>query len=144
MGHRWIAGLANYNIHIHYKSGKNNVEADALSGIDWEKCNETIQAQASIISLQTAECTAKNLWDKFIFHYGLSEKILTGQGCNFKSDLLRELCELAQVKIRTSGYHPQTKGQCEHFNTTVINMLGKLPEKPKCTQREQVLTLVHA
>ena len=22
MGHRWIAGLANYNFHIHYKSGK--------------------------------------------------------------------------------------------------------------------------
>ena len=31
MGHRWIAGLANYNFHIHYKSGKSNVEADALS-----------------------------------------------------------------------------------------------------------------
>ena len=22
MGHRWIAGLANYNVHIHYKSRK--------------------------------------------------------------------------------------------------------------------------
>ena len=31
MGHRWIAGLANYNFHIHYKSGKSNVEADGLS-----------------------------------------------------------------------------------------------------------------
>ena len=44
MRHRWIAGLANYNFHIHYKSGKSNVEADALSRIDWEKCDETIQA----------------------------------------------------------------------------------------------------
>ena len=43
MGHRCIAGLASYNFHIHYKSGKSNVEADALSMIDWEKCNETIQ-----------------------------------------------------------------------------------------------------
>ena len=34
MGHSWIAGLANYNFHIHYKSGKSNVEADALSQID--------------------------------------------------------------------------------------------------------------
>ena len=42
MGHRWIAGLTNYKFHIHYKSGKSNVEADALSRIDWEKCNETI------------------------------------------------------------------------------------------------------
>ena len=34
MGHRWIPGLANYNLHIHYKSGKGNVETDVLSGID--------------------------------------------------------------------------------------------------------------
>ena len=44
MGHSWIAGLSNYNFHIHYKSGKSNVEADALSRIDWEKCDETIHA----------------------------------------------------------------------------------------------------
>ena len=46
MGHRWITGLANYNFHFHYKSGKNNVEADASSRIDWEKCDETIQADS--------------------------------------------------------------------------------------------------
>ena len=43
-----------------------------------------------------------------------------------------------------SGYHPQTNGQCKHFNVTLINMLGTLPEKPKSTWREQVPTLVHA
>ena len=46
VGHRWIAGLANYNFHIHYKSGKGSVEADALSMTDWEKCGETIQADS--------------------------------------------------------------------------------------------------
>ena len=92
-----------------------------------------------------ASCTAQNLWDKFIVHYGLPEKILTDQGCNFESDLLWELCELAQVKkIRTLGYHPQTNGQCKHFNATLINMLVTLPEKPKSIWQEQVLTLVHA
>ena len=34
MGHRWIASLANYNFHIHCKSRKSNVEADALSRIE--------------------------------------------------------------------------------------------------------------
>ena len=81
--------------------------------------------QAIVTSSQTAKCTAQNLWDKFIVHYGLPEKILTDQGHNFESDLQWELCELAQVKnIRTLGYHPQTNGQCEHFNATLINMLG--------------------
>ena len=43
-----------------------------------------------------------------------------------------------------SGYHPQTNGKCEHFNATLNNMLGILPENTKSTWREQVPTLVHA
>ena len=105
----------------------------------------TQYAQAMVTSSQTAKCIPQNLWDKFIVHYGLPEKILTEQGHNFESDLLKELCKLAQVKkIRTSGYHPQMNGQCECFNTILINMLGTLLEKLKCTWREQVPTLVHA
>ena len=45
------------------------------------------------------------------------------QGCNFESQLVAGLCELMGVqKIRTSLYHPQTNGQCERFNSTLINM----------------------
>ena len=58
MGHRWITSLANYNFHIHNESGKSNVEADALSRIDWEKCNETIQAN-SIQAIVTAAITGQ-------------------------------------------------------------------------------------
>ena len=35
-GQRWVASLANYNFKIFYRSGKLNVEADALSRIPWE------------------------------------------------------------------------------------------------------------
>ena len=35
-GQQWVASLANYNFKIFYKSGKLNVEADALSHIPWE------------------------------------------------------------------------------------------------------------
>ena len=57
MGHRWIAGLANYNFHIHYKIGKSNVGGDALSRIDWEKCDKTIQTN-SIQAIVAAAITA--------------------------------------------------------------------------------------
>ena len=30
-GQRWIASLANYNFRIHYRSGRSNIDADALS-----------------------------------------------------------------------------------------------------------------
>ena len=57
-GHRWIAGLTNYNFHIQYKSGKSNVEADALSRIEWEKVDETIHAD-SIQAIVTAAITGQ-------------------------------------------------------------------------------------
>ena len=58
----------------------------------------TRYAQAIVTSLQTAKCTAQNLWDKFKVHYGIPEIILTDQGHNFESNLLKALYEIAQVK----------------------------------------------
>ena len=58
MGHRWITGLANYNFNIHYQSGKSNMEADALSRFDWEKDDQTLQAD-SIQAIVTAAITGQ-------------------------------------------------------------------------------------
>ena len=40
-GQQWVASLVNYNFYLHYKSGKQNVEADALSCILWDHDEET-------------------------------------------------------------------------------------------------------
>ena len=58
MGHRWVASLANYNFHLHYQSGRSNVEADALSRIDWGKNNQTFPAE-SIQDIVTAALTGQ-------------------------------------------------------------------------------------
>ena len=47
-------------------------------------------------------------------------------------------------KIQTSLYHPQTNGQCERFNSTLINMLGTLPREKKAEWKNHIVTLVHA
>lgn len=47
-------------------------------------------------------------------------------------------------KIWTSPYHPQTNGQCESFNSTLINMLGTLPKEKKAEWKNHIGTLVHA
>ena len=92
-----------------------------------------------------AHIMVKTLWDKFIVHYGLPEKNLTDQGQSFESQLVADLCELMGVwKIQTSPYHPQTNGQCERFNSTLINMLGTLPKKKKSEWKNHIGTLVHA
>ena len=90
------------------------------------------------------QTTARALWDMFIVHYGLPEKIMSDQGCNFESQLVADLCKLMGMqKIWTSLYHPQTNGQCERFNSTLINMLGILPPKKKSEWKNHIGTLVH-
>ena len=86
----------------------------------------TKYAQAYVMPKQTA-VVAHTLWDNFLVHYGWPAKILTDHGKSFENNLIRELCKLAQVKkLHTSPYHPETNGQCEHFNATLINKLGTL------------------
>ena len=46
---RWVAGLANYNIKISYKCGKQNIEADALSQINWVE-QQVIVVKACLMS----------------------------------------------------------------------------------------------
>ena len=53
-------------------------------------------------------------------------------------------CELVGTwKIQTSPYNPQTNGQCERFNSTLINMLGTLPKEKKSEWKNHIGTLVH-
>ena len=63
---------------------------------------------------------------------GQAEKVISDQGRNFESDLIKELCKIAGVKkVHTTPYHPQGNGQCERFNSTLCNMLGTLSEEEK-------------
>uniref|UniRef100_A0A8C7F2V4 Gypsy retrotransposon integrase-like protein 1 n=1 Tax=Oncorhynchus kisutch TaxID=8019 RepID=A0A8C7F2V4_ONCKI len=58
---------------------------------------------------------------------GLPKTILTDQGTPFMSRLMKDLCWLYQVQqIRTSIFHPQTDGLCEHLNKTIKSMLRRV------------------
>ena len=73
----------------------------------------TRYAQAYAGKTQTTQVTAKLLWKTFIRQYGFPEKFLSDQGRNFESELISELCKLAQVeKVHTTPYDPMTNGQC--------------------------------
>ena len=61
--------------------------------------NFTPYAQAYVTQSQTTQTTAKTLWDKFIVHYGLPEKILLDQGRNFVSQLVADLCKLMGTQM---------------------------------------------
>ena len=94
---------------------------------------------------QTAQATARILWDNFICHYGFPEKFISDQGRNFESDLIRELCKIAGVKkVHTTPYHQQGNGQCERFNSTLCNMLGTLSEEEKSDWKSYLGCMTHA
>jgi len=102
-------------------------------------------AQAYVTPNQTAATTAKCLWENYFSSYGLPEKLLSDQGRNFESAIIKHLCVLAQArKIRTTPYHPQTNGQCERFNHTLINMIGTLDPPQKARWRQHLSALAHA
>ena len=94
---------------------------------------------------QTALTVATELVNKYFTTYGWPDKILTDRGTSFENELFHYICELAKIKkLRTGSYRPQTNGQCERFNQTLLNMLGTLPNDAKKKWQDWVPTLTHA
>ena len=105
----------------------------------------TRYAQAISSCNQTAKTTAKLLFDNFVCHYGFPARLHSDQGRNFKSEVIKELCTIANVdKSRTTPYHPMGNGMPERFNQTLLNMLGILEEDKKSDWKTYVPPLVHA
>ena len=105
----------------------------------------TRYALAYASKTQTAQATARILWDNFICHYGFPEQFISDQGRNFESDLIQELCKIAGVKkLHTTPYHPQSNGLCERFNSTLFNMLGTLSDEEKSDWKSHLGCMTHA
>ena len=105
----------------------------------------TRYALAYASKTQTAQATARILWDNFICHYAFPEQFMSDQGRNFESDLIQELCKIAGVKkLHTTPYHPQSNGQCERFNSTLCNMLGTLSDEEKSDWKSHLGCMTHA
>lgn len=81
---------------------------------------------------QRAETVVQILVEEWFYKFGVPGRIHSDQGRNFESALIRQLCELYQVrKSRTTPYHPAGNGQCERFNCTLHNLLRTLPGSRK-------------
>ena len=128
-------------VYLTIESNKSDKDVNILVVTD----HFTRLAQAFVTPSQTASVVAKTLWDKFLMYYGILEIILSDQGRNFESSLIMELYGLTGVKkLRTTPYRSQTNGQCEKFNSTLINMIATLTSEVKSHWQDHVNTLVHA
>ena len=71
--------------------------------------------------------TAQFLFDTIVCRHGMFEKLLSDQGVNFESHLLKQLCILLGTdKLHTSTYHAAGNGITERLNKTIKPALAKL------------------
>jgi hypothetical protein len=79
---------------------------------------------------QTAETIANILIREWFVKKGPPEELHTDQGTNFESKLIQEICRLYDIdKTRTTPYHPQSDGQVERFNRSLMDILSNLQNK---------------
>ena len=91
-------------------------------------CNHfTKHVMAYVTPEQTAKTVAKFLWQGYISIFRALTKLLSDWGANFKSNIVKELCELMGMwKVSTSPYHAQTNGKVEQAHQMLVHMIGKL------------------
>jgi transposase InsO family protein len=78
----------------------------------------------------TALVVAKSFWDACVFSYGPPRSLMIDNGTQFNANIFLAVCrELGISKIFTTAYHPQTNGQVERFNRTIINSLRGYVER---------------
>jgi hypothetical protein len=101
--------------------------------------------EAFPVADQRADTIAKLLVEHVVCRHGVPEQLLSDRGANFLSDLIQGVCDVLGVKkINTSGYHPQTDGLVEKFNSTLINMIAKCCEVAQHDWDEQLPFLLFA
>ena len=83
--------------------------------------------EAGALPDKTARGVAEFIYDYDAFcPHGCCKIQLSDRGSEFVNSTLAHLHELCGVERRlTSAYHPQTNGQAERFNCTLVDTLKK-------------------
>src|ERR1051325_3301390 len=83
--------------------------------------------EVQAISDASAATLAQFIFTEIICRHGIPKIILSDQGPNFRSDMIRILCEKFLIRHKfSSPYHPQTNGMVERLNRTLCESLAKV------------------
>lgn len=90
-------------------------------------------AEAEPVSSISQECAVKFVFRSIICRFGVPVQIVTDNGTQFAGGGMKKFCKDNEIKLSfTSVYHPQTNGQVEATNKSLIKILKKkVDENPK-------------
>jgi transposase InsO family protein len=82
------------------------------------------------IARQDTETIAKEFVTRIITQFGVPKRLLTDQGANFTSGLIKATCKLLHIqKLQTSSYHTQANGICKRMHKLLIDTLSHFVRK---------------
>ena len=92
-----------------------------------------------------AVTTAKTFLEAWVYAYGPPRFLLTDNGRNFTSKFFQSICLAVGTKnLFTTAYHPQTNGQAERFNRTLVTRLRHFVAEHQSNWDEFVQPLTYA
>ena len=69
----------------------------------------------------TAAAVAKAFCEHWVFRYGPPAHLLSDNGGKFIAKFFQDVCTILGIqKLFTTAYHPQTNGQVERYNRTIL------------------------
>ena len=84
-------------------------------------------AEALPMPDEKAETVARLLVEEFVCRFGIPAQLHSDQGRQFEAAVFQEMCQLLGIhKTRTTPLHPQSNGQTERLNRTLLDLLAKL------------------
>nr|XP_032806838.1 hexokinase-2-like [Petromyzon marinus] len=127
----WLEVLQEYPLDVIHRKGTRHGNADGLSRLPPDGRYLLVVVEYLTrwpMTWPLVDQSASSITEAFVQGYvldkGAPEQLLTDQGRNFSSRLLKEVCDLLGTKkVRTSPYHPQSDGMVERLNGTLTSML---------------------
>jgi hypothetical protein len=87
----------------------------------------TLWVEAKALFRATKKYVVEFIYEDIFTCFGVPREIVTDQGTQFTSKLMRELTEKYGIKhCKTSPYHPQANGQVEYTNKVLEAILTKI------------------
>ncbi|CAN8077309.1 unnamed protein product [Agarophyton chilense] len=81
----------------------------------------------------------------WVYPYGMPLYLLTDNGSQFVPKFFSHVCATLGIKhVTTTAYHPQTNGQVERFNRTLLDRLGHYVLENRLDWDDYVEPLVYA